>query len=399
VQPKPAEAAAAPAAEPWKVRPCGAGPRPGLSASDLFTKTFDPIRFTVADFLPEGLTVLAGKSKGGKSFLALQIGWAVAAGRAMSGRAVEQGDVLYLALEDPARRMASRLHQLRQSVGYDPTPNFTIQPVGTWPRADQGGLYHIAEWLEARKGTARLVMVDTFAKFRAPGKANGNSYAEDYEAVGGLADLLANYAVSGLVVHHTRKVKAEDPFDEISGTVAISGAADTMMVLERDRGQTEGRLFVTGRDIAEGTIPMTCDPSRHWTLGERIDGIDTTGRMGPGEATAGGKIEACKSWILEFLSEFAYPAKELDKAAEAAGFINPTIREAKRQLSSKNKERDPDGGPLYALRIGGPWWNGLGKPPGWRLRPDQPAEEWKDGRKDGKARRDTGEGAEPDDGF
>ena len=75
--------------------------RTSWTAADLMATEFPPVRFAVPGLVPEGLMILGGKPKLGKSWLVL--GWAcavAAGGKALSARDVDQGEVLYLALED-----------------------------------------------------------------------------------------------------------------------------------------------------------------------------------------------------------------------------------------------------------------------------------------------------------
>ena len=335
----------------------------GITARDLFAAEFPPAKFVVDGLVGDGLTVLGGKPKGGKSWLALLLGWAVAGGTEVDGRATWQGDVLYLALEDTRRRLQGRLKKLHADLGWEPPAALEIQTA--WPRVDDGGLYFVAEWLEARKGTARLVIVDVLAKFRKPQKATGGSYADDYEAVGGLKDLVDAYGAAALFIHHTRKLKAEDPFDEMSGTNGISGPADTLWILDNEAGQ-EARLFVRGRDIAEATVPMRYTrESGRWVLGAARDGIDTTGRAtGSGEAE--GRVAQCRAWILKYLRTFAFPAVEVERDAKAAGFNPATVKNAKAELG-----RNGTGDITFRKDGSGCWWMGLAEPAPWNWRPQQ----------------------------
>ena len=349
---------------PWRAKPKGAAPD-GISAAELLNLTFDPPKFLVADLLAEGLTVLGGKPKHGKSWLALLLGWAVAAGESVDGRAALQGEVLYLALEDTRRRLQSRLAKLRDALGW--TVPETLQLQTQWPRAADGGLYHVAEWCERHKGAARLVIVDTLAKFRQPPKGSGNSYAEDYEAMGGLKGMLDHYGVSGLALHHTRKLKSDDPFDEISGTLAITGAADSIWMLDTQTKGEAARLYVTGRDLADATVPMAfTQGSGRWVVGASVDGIDTAGRE-VGKAPASTKLDQCKQWLLEFLKDYAYPSKEIETAGKAAGFAPSTIRDAKVGLGKNGT------GQVTHRNFGGDqnndWWSGLGPYGLWKRRP------------------------------
>src|SRR5215203_4885355 len=85
----------------------------GTTAAELMGKVFAPMRWTVPGILPEGVTILSGKAKMGKSWLAL--GWCLAVasgGAALGKRKVEKGEALYLALEDNPRRLQQRLKKV-----------------------------------------------------------------------------------------------------------------------------------------------------------------------------------------------------------------------------------------------------------------------------------------------
>jgi hypothetical protein len=74
--------------------------------------------------------------------------------------------------------------------------------------------------------------------------------------------------VSILVVHHLRKQGAADPLDEISGSTGLSGGADGVLVLKRDRGRADAYLHVTGREIEEeAELALRWDADlASWTL-------------------------------------------------------------------------------------------------------------------------------------
>ena len=84
-----------------------------FSAHELGAMTFPPIKFAVPGLIPEGCSILAGRPKLGKSWLALDIALAVARGSYCLGDLqCEQGEVLYLALEDNKRRLRSRIEKV-----------------------------------------------------------------------------------------------------------------------------------------------------------------------------------------------------------------------------------------------------------------------------------------------
>jgi hypothetical protein len=219
--------------------------------------------WAVEGVVPEGLVLLAGKPKMGKSWLALALALSVAGGSSLiEGVTVQQGGVLYLGLEDTERRLRDRLRLL---LG-DHYPPEGLELVTSCPRLDLGGRQHIAAWLEAHP-QARLVVVDTLALVRTPPRTRASLYQEDYDALRALKYLADARRISLLVVHHLRKGSAEDPLDEISGSTGLTGAADALLVLQRTRGQSEALLHVTGRDVEEQELPLRFDAeSGRWSI-------------------------------------------------------------------------------------------------------------------------------------
>lgn len=237
----------------------------GYTAADLVRMEFPEPRFAVDGIVPEGVTILAGRPKHGKSWLCLGLGVAIAAGgHALGQIPVEQGDVLYLALEDNQRRLKSRLLTL---LGDEEAPR-RLWFHTDWPRVDKGGVNQIAQWLEDHR-QARLVIIDTLARFRPIVKEGG--YAADYNALAALQKMVGEYGVSAIVVHHLRKLAVDkdggDWIDAVSGTLGLAGAADGLMGLFRVRGSQDAVLKVTGRDQDDSELGLRFDPvSASWSL-------------------------------------------------------------------------------------------------------------------------------------
>jgi hypothetical protein len=237
-----------------------------FTLQELLARELPPVRWAIPDILPEGLTLLAGKPKLGKSWFALSVALSIAAGGfALGKQPVTQGEVLYLALEDNERRLQSRAKQLLASMTGVPSGiEFELH----WPRLDHGGLKHLEEYLEAHPNV-RLVVVDTWAKVSPLSQSRQRSqYEGDYEALTPLKHIADRYRVSILAVHHLRKMSADDVLDEITGSIGVTGAVDGALILKRERGQGEATLFVTGRDIEhEQQFALTFDPTTAlWTL-------------------------------------------------------------------------------------------------------------------------------------
>jgi hypothetical protein len=226
-----------------------------VTASDLMGMTLPPPRWAVEGVLPEGLTVLAGKPKLGKSWLMLHLALAVAQGGTALGKiGVEAGEVLYIALEDTRRRLQARMRRL---LGPGESAPAGLHLATAWPRQDKGGLEQLDGWLHDHP-LARLVLIDTWGRWR-PFRAQGNSYELDYADGAALKEVGDRRRVPITASHHCRKLPAEDPIEEVSGSVGLTGACDGILVLRRDRGQHDAALHVTGRDIEEAELGLTFD--------------------------------------------------------------------------------------------------------------------------------------------
>ena len=233
-----------------------------FTMADLIGKEFKPIQWTIPSFLPEGLTILSGPPKIGKSWLVMDLGIAVSSGgHALGHFKAEQGAVLLLSLEDNERRLQSRLSIRLKN---DPGVNLSsFHALTSWERLDNGGLEALDAWLQENP-TCKLVVIDTIQKIKAkPTNKNGNAYENDYEAYGALQRLALERQCCILLIHHNRKSASrneDDPLEAISGSIGITGAMDTIMMLTRPRGGTGATLTITGRDIADAKYGLTFDP-------------------------------------------------------------------------------------------------------------------------------------------
>jgi AAA domain len=234
-----------------------------FNAAALQTMTFPPLKFILPGLVPEGATLLVSRPKFGKSWLVLDIAIATAASRFTLGELKPStGDVLYLALEDGRRRLQRRITKLLPTFsGTWPT---RMEIATEWPRADQGGLSSIEKWLTEHP-SARLVIVDTLAQFRKLTNGKTQIYAEDYAAISGLQKLASKYNVGIIIVHHDRKSEADDVFDTVSGSLGLTGAADTILIMKRQAGAVT--LHVRGRDIEEAEIALQFDKAAcRWSI-------------------------------------------------------------------------------------------------------------------------------------
>lgn len=239
-----------------------AHPQP-TSLVDIMAMKLPETRWAVQDVLPEGTLILGGKPKMGKSWLALGLALAIGSGGVALGQVrVEQGSVLYLALEDNARRIQDRVRKVLRGAQVPSKVYIATQ----WPRLDEGGIAALEEWLQKTQD-ARLIIIDTLAKVKPPMRGNGVAYQEDYAAIGALKRLSDERHVTILIVHHLRKMDADDPLDTLNGSTGIGGAADGHLILKRERGQADAVLYVGGRDVEDKELALNFDPTTAcWSL-------------------------------------------------------------------------------------------------------------------------------------
>lgn len=227
--------------------------------SEIMKMTFAPPKWAVPGILSEGLSILAGKPKLGKSFLALNLALTITAGgKALGDIETVIGDVLYLSLEDRLRRVQDRAKKVLAGLKLEASSRLFIAV--EWPRQDRGGSAAIAKWLK-EVDNPRLVIIDVWAKFRVSSTGRRNAYDEDYEAMSQIKQVLDDAKCNGLMLHHAKKGKSEDVMEEISGTHGIGGSADGTIVLTRSRCDNEAILHISGRDVEENQIALLFEPT------------------------------------------------------------------------------------------------------------------------------------------
>lgn len=221
------------------------------TAQELAVTDFPDPKWAIPDLLPVGLSFLAGRPKLGKSWLALQIAFAVAIGGDVLGKQVEQGRVLYLALEDSPRRLKNRMNKQNVQPGAD------ITFITNFESLSDVGLVDLQN--EIVQGHYRLVIIDTFS--RAIGKADQLDPAEMTDLTGKLQRMAHIYDVAILMIDHHRKSNGNEssPIDDLLGSTAKAAVIDCAMGLYRESGKHEATLKITGRDLEEQDLSLAWD--------------------------------------------------------------------------------------------------------------------------------------------
>ena len=229
-----------------------------VDAETLLSTRMSKTMFIVDGLISQGVNVISGASKIGKSWLMLWLGLQVAQGNSIWGLPTLQCDVLYLSLEDTQRRIKDRLYNLTDSAPDNLYFAVTSGLIG-------GGLEEqITDFLTEHPAT-KLVIIDTLQMIRGAGY--DNTYANDYRDLSVLKRLADKHGIAILLIHHLRKETADDVFNRISGTTAISGAVDSSFTLVEDRrGSGKAKLSCIGRDIEYRELSLERNVENVWEM-------------------------------------------------------------------------------------------------------------------------------------
>jgi DNA-binding transcriptional ArsR family regulator len=238
-----------------------------ISASDLLRKDFPEPVWAVPGILPAGLGILAGMAKLGKSWLALQMAKAVASGGEVLGTKVEQGPVLYLALEDSQETLQERMRiQGWPEVGNPPVDFLTIGKFYDQVGDLRAGGAEKLTWEIEHRGY-RLTIIDTLSR----------AITGDQSDIREMTNWLSPIQEVGhethsaiLLIDHHRKggLFKSDVVQDILGSTAKGAIADTSLGLYRERRKALSRLEVTGRRGVERALSLRFENGLWHYLGE-----------------------------------------------------------------------------------------------------------------------------------
>ena len=245
-----------------------------IDGETLLDMNLSPPKFCVKSLLPQGLSILGGAPKVGKSWMVMDLCVRVAKGEPIWNLETAKGTALYLCLEDPYFRVQQRLGCITDEA---PANLFFANAAGSLADDLVG---QILKFVREHPDTV-LVVIDTFQMVRS--SSGEPSYGGDYEELQKLKRIADAQRISILLVHHLRKQNDRDPVNKLSGTTGISGAVDAIFVLDKDeRRQNAAKLICTGRDIEYRELELrfskdTCT----WEL--LCDSLDTPENLLPQE--------------------------------------------------------------------------------------------------------------------
>ena len=302
-----------------------------VDGATLMNQPLRPPNFVVDTLISQGLHLLAGSPKVGKSRLALWLAVTVAKGEPVWNRTTKQGSTLYLCLEDSILRIQNRLFEITEDA-----PD-SVHFCTECALIGQGLEEQVDAFVAAHPDTA-LVIIDTLQMVRPIHDA---TYANDYRDLSVLKRLADKHGIAILLIHHLRKEKAEDVFHRISGTTAISGAVDSSFTLVEDkRGSGRAKLSCIGRDIEYRELTLERNGENVWELvsdsREQPDAL-------------GGRIVFLLSAFLKERREFIGTPTELSAQIDPAGQEGVTPKKVSR-LILQNVEALRENGITASIR-------------------------------------------------
>ena len=244
------------------------GPSFVRAAALLAEGDSDSTEYAVDRLLPIGGTaILAGRPKGGKSTLALNLALAVARGEPFFGRATRQGTVLYVALEGAKGAWTQVLGSL--GVTADDDLYLCID------RAPESAIQWLQEVTEQYQPV--LVIIDTMQRLLRV--KDGNDYATGSNATDAVIELARTANAAVLMLHHSGKTRRDDLIDEVMGSTAWAAAVDTVMLLRRTERfrtlQSEQRI---GEPLPETVVEMDAETRRVKVAGTKAE-VDLAGMI------------------------------------------------------------------------------------------------------------------------
>ena len=224
------------------------------TALELSKMEIEPVKWFIPNFLPSGLTILAGPPKIGKSFFCWNMALAVATGGIAFSNIIipDEYNVSYLSLEDPPALLKDRLSMMSDEM----PGNLHIVNDMKGKKLDAVGLKILGQHLD--ETASEMLVVDTWTHVSPDVDVKGTSYDIDYNALIPIQKFAQRRNMAVVLVTHTRKAAdIDNVFNQIQGSVGMQAACDTLMMLSHDSGAKT--LHLSGRRIENNQFAFTIE--------------------------------------------------------------------------------------------------------------------------------------------
>ena len=280
----------------------------------------------------EAVGIIGGEPKCGKSFLALDLAVAVAAGVPCLRRfeADQPGPVLMFAAEDAGHIVRTRLQGIAQAAGADfETLDIAVIDVPTLRLDHRNDRQRLQETMERIE--PRLLVLDPLVRLHG---VDENAVADIAPILGFLRDLQRRFGTSVLLVHHARKSGATRPGQALRGSSELHAWGDSNLYLRRRDKQI---VMTVEHRAAPGLNDIEVELADHGQ-GPAL----RLRRAGPAEAAP--EPETPEQRVVEALAEAETPLSQR-QIRERAATRPATVTAALQSLIREQRvERDPGGG-------------------------------------------------------
>jgi len=224
------------------------------TVAELLQADFPEPPWVVPELLPKGLTNTSGRPKRGKSIMSIQLAIARGSGGKFFGRTIEQGPALYLAYEDPPRRLKKRLIEMQARK--DCLLTFEL----AWPPLPQGGYEALEERI--RSDSLSLVIIDTITRALAGTRIDWNDVGQATNALAPLQEMSFEHDCGIHTNDHHRKpgIRGQDPVDDMMSSTGKAAIYDCIWGLYKTQGKRGATLRIRGRDQEDRDLAVQFDP-------------------------------------------------------------------------------------------------------------------------------------------
>jgi len=231
-----------------------------IDYNTLMNQEYTPLKYAINDILPQGLFILAGAPKIGKSWLILDMCRSIASGNNLWGYDTTKNDVLYIALEDSHGRLRDRLRKIEATE--PSTEQLSLHLAVSAKGIHDGLVEQVDEFMEYHPSTG-FIAIDTLEHIRKgeTDRKDRGLYSTDYKDMQVLREITSKHdGITLVLIHHTRKMYDADPLFTVTGSTGLTGAVDGIWVLDKEkRAENKAVLSILNRDTKGYAFKLELD--------------------------------------------------------------------------------------------------------------------------------------------
>lgn len=315
---------------------------PMRSYADIVRNPRPPVEYDVERLIPRGARVLIyGEPGGGKTWLALSLGLALAAGKKWAGQfpVPSPRRVLYVDEEMPPELVESRIRRLGLGAGVDETVPFQIlsRPGLVFTEA---GVSSLLATCAAKQFDPEVIIVDSLRRVLVGSENDAEAVVRFWRDTATL-----NVGRTFIVVHHMKKPNPQGGNEaryRASGSTDLIAGPEVTFAITRPRRDALAIECTKARHAVEPEpfIVSLYDEAAEGPIVVRYDGSPAQAKA---EATA---VEGAAGFIERFLSDKpdrAAITADINAYLSAQGVKEKTAERARARLKKAGKIEQPDG--------------------------------------------------------